>query len=164
LGHGQVLKLTLPYSCFQLDPRIWNSADLLHANVPAAGGRFSAVALASFYHDLSKGKLLPTKVLNEILSTNAVDVSEGNALQGLTQIGNDTSASNTKLNFGYQRIRTDRDDKDTFSCLGHAGVGGSIGFWHIRSGLSIGVMLNKSDGDLEGTKRILTTIADHYSI
>lgn len=107
---------------------------------------------------------MPINVLDKILSTDGLDVSEGNALQGVTQIANDASASNTKLNFGYQRIRTDRDEKDSFSCLGHAGVGGSIGFWHVRTGLCVGVMLNKSDGKLEVTKRILTTIADHYSI
>eukprot|EP00980_Cylindrotheca_fusiformis_P014595 scaffold3955_cov160-Cylindrotheca_fusiformis.AAC.15 len=153
---------------FLLDPRIWNSADLLQANVPAAGGRFSAEGLASFYHDLSQGNLVPASVLNEILTSTSTsslnDISEGSALQGVTQITSDPSATNTKLSFGYQRIRTDRDDKDSFSCLGHAGVGGSIGFWHVRTGLCVGVTLNKSDGKVEVTKRILTTIADHYNI
>lgn len=149
---------------FLLDPRIWNSQDMLSANVPAAGGRFSAVGLASFYHDLSHGKILENDVLLSVLSNTSMPTTVGNELQGVTRIANDISATNTQLSFGYQRIRTDRDDVAKFSCLGHAGVGGSIGFWHVKSGLCVSIMLNKSDGDLEVTKQILTLIADHYRI
>ena len=137
---------------------------MLNANVPAAGGRFSAEGLASFYHDLSHGKILQSDVLIDILSNTSTPTTVGNELQGVTRIANDISATNTHLSFGYQRIRTDRDDVTKFSCLGHAGVGGSIGFWHIKSGLCVSIMLNKSDGDLEVTKQILTVIADHYRI
>lgn len=141
---------------------------MLKANVPAAGGRFSAEGLASFYHDLSQGNILQSNVLKSILSSVSKATIVGSELQGVTRIANDTnvsgSATNTRLSFGYQRIRTDRDPSDQFSCLGHAGVGGSIGFWHVQSGLCISIMLNKSDGDLEVTRQILTAIADHYRI
>mmetsp|Transcript_33657 Transcript_33657/g.81596 ORF Transcript_33657/g.81596 Transcript_33657/m.81596 type:complete len:1181 (+) Transcript_33657:225-3767(+) len=149
---------------FLLDPRIWNSQDVLNANVPAAGGRFSAEGLASFFHDLSHGNILQSDVLISILANDSKATTVGNELQGVTRIANDISATNTHLSFGYQRIRTDRDDANKFSCLGHAGVGGSIGFWHVKSGLCVSIMLNKSDGDLEVTKQILTLIADHYRI
>ncbi|CAJ1948551.1 unnamed protein product [Cylindrotheca closterium] len=149
---------------FLLDPRIWNSQDVLKANVPAAGGRFSAEGLASFFHDLSHGNILKSDVLSSVLSNVSKPTTAGNELQGVTRIANDISATNTHLSFGYQRIRTDRDPVDKFSCLGHAGVGGSIGFWHIKTGLCVSIMLNKSDGDLEVTKQILTLVADHYRI
>jgi len=151
---------------FLLDPRIWNCERMLKANVPAAGGRFSACSLANFYLDLSQGKLLPKEVLDEIVSIdNATELSLGSELQGVTRIASDgASVSNTKMNFGYQRIRTDRDGKDAFSCVGHAGVGGSIGFWHVKTGLCVGLMLNKSGPGTEATKKILGVIADHYEI
>lgn len=149
---------------FLLDPRIWNSQDMINANVPAAGGRFSAEGLASFYYDLSHGNILQRDVLIDVLANVSMPTTVGNELQGVARITNDVSATNTQLSFGYQRIRTDRDDANKFSCLGHAGVGGSIGFWHVKSGLCVSIMLNKSDGDMEVTKQILTTIADHYRI
>lgn len=142
---------------------------MLNANVPAAGGRFSASALANFYHDLSQGKLIGKQVLSEILSNDdsALEMSVGSELQGVTRIAGEESSSSSsiiKMNFGYQRIRTDRDEIGSFSCFGHSGVGGSIAFWHVNTGMCIGVMLNKSDGDLGVTKQILNTIADHYNI
>ena len=149
----------------QLDPRIWNCKGLQNANVPAAGGLFTAVALASFYNDLIHGKVLSKEVLDSIISSSSVnEISSGGALQGVTRITNDSDNTYTKVNFGYQRIRTDRDKKESFSCLGHSGVGGSIGFVHLKSGLCVGVMLNKADGDFEVPKRILQIIADHYNI
>merc|ERR1711865_116660 len=150
---------------FLLDPRIWNCQDVLNANVPAAGGRFSAEGLASFYQDLSHGKLLKSEILIDILSNASKPTSLVNELQGVTRIvANDDSAStnnnNTQMGFGYQRIRTNRDEANKFSCMGHAGVGGSIGFWHVQSGLCVSIMVNKSDGDLEVTKEIISLIAN----
>lgn len=87
-------------------------------------------------------------------------------LQGVTRITNDANtgdASRTKMSMGYQLIRTDRDT-DSYSGLGHAGVGGSIGFVHRPTGISIAIMLNKADADQEVTKRILRLIGDHYNI
>jgi hypothetical protein len=146
-----------------LDPRVWNCQDALDANVPAAGGRFSAVALAHFYHDLATAKLLPTRVLNEVTLDNCMETSVS-ALQGVTRIANDSDNNQTKMGLGYQLIRTERDGVDQFSGVGHAGVGGSIGFLHKPTGLCIGVMLNKADGGQEVTLRILRVIGDHYSI
>lgn len=150
----------------QLDPRIWNSQDVLDANVPAAGGRFSAAGLASFYHDLSSGNVFEKDFLSTIQANTSVSATSIAGLQGVTRITNDAGAGNqshTKISMGYQLIRTDRDE-GTFSGLGHAGVGGSIGFVHRPSGISIAVMLNKADGGQEVTERILRVIGDHYNI
>ena len=79
---------------------------------------------------------------------------------------NDAAAgdpSRTQLNMGYQVIRTDRD-AGTFSCLGHTGVGGSVGFVHRPTNMSVAVMLNKADAGQDVTMRILRLIADHYNI
>jgi hypothetical protein len=65
---------------------------------------------------------------------------------------------------GFQLIQTERDGGDIFSGLGHAGIGGSIGFWHRPTGLAVGVMLNKADSGQEVTFRILRTIGDHFKI
>jgi CubicO group peptidase (beta-lactamase class C family) len=151
------------YYNFQLDPRIWNSHDALGANVPAAGGRFSAAALAHFYHDLLDGKLLNEEVLNEVSCANSMETAVS-GLQGVTHIANDSDNSHTKLCLGFQLIRTERDPDDAYSGVGHAGVGGSIGFWHKPTGLCIGVMLNKADGGQEVTMRILRAIGNHYNI
>jgi hypothetical protein len=138
---------------------------MLKANVPAAGGRFSAFALANFYRDLSQGKLLNKVVLDDLLSnSNSLELSSGSELQGVVRNESSSTSNYAKVNFGYQRIRTDRDDENTFSCVGHSGVGGSIALWHVQTGLCISVMLNKSDGNLEVTKRILGIVADHYKI
>jgi hypothetical protein len=75
-----------------------------------------------------------------------------------------TDSSPTKISLGYQMIRTDRDTGGSFSGLGHAGVGGSIGFVHRPSGISIAVMLNKADGGQPVTERILRIIGNHYEI
>lgn len=63
---------------------------------------------------------------------------------------------------GYQLIRFDGDTGPP-AAFGHAGVGGSIGFHHKDSGVSIGVMLNKADGNKETAKTIVRTISNHYS-
>ena len=110
---------------------------------------------------------MPEETLHEIMSNkNDLEQSSSNALQGVAFITDANAPANnyTKMNFGYQQIRTDRDEEESFSCLGHSGVGGSVACWHISTGLCIGVMLNKSDGDLEVTKRIVDTISHHYNI
>lgn len=152
--------------CSQLDPRIWNSDDAKDANVPAAGGRFSAAGLANFYHDLSSGKIVDNELLNRIQADTSITSTSIAGMQGVTRITDDANAgeeSHTKLSLGYQLIRTDRDE-GSFSGLGHAGVGGSIGFIHRPTGISIAVMLNKADGGQEVTERILRVIGNHYKI
>jgi hypothetical protein len=123
--------------------------------------------LASFYHDLGNGNLLQDRVIKEVsfsTSSNIQTASVG-ALQGVTRLANDSDNTHTKLSFGYQLIRTEKDEEDTsYSGIGHAGVGGSIGYWHQPTGLCIGVMLNKADGGQDVTKRILRVISDHYNI
>lgn len=160
---GLDMPLPLTLHLYQLDPRIWNSQDALNANVPSAGGRFSAEGLASFYHDLYSGKILKSEVLNEIATEGAVETSS-NALQGITQISSDNSGNHTKISLGYQLIRTDRDGLEAFSGVGHSGVGGSIGFFHRPTGLSIAIMLNKADAEQAVTFRILRTIGDSFKI
>ncbi len=143
----------------------------MNANVPAAGGRFSAVGLASFYHDLSSERLLDRNFLDEVADSNTFTTSTSIAgLQGLTRLTNDANtddATHTKMSMGYQLIKTDRDAAANdvfFSGLGHAGVGGSIGFVHRPTGISMAVMLNKADGGQDVTLRILRVIGDHYQI
>ena len=104
---------------------------------------------------------------------NALTTSTSIAgLQGLTRITDDAGtddATLTKMSMGYQLIKTDRDaasgkNEDVFSGVGHAGVGGSIGFFHRPTGISMAVMLNKADGGQDVTLRILRVIGDHYQI
>ncbi|KAG7343099.1 beta-lactamase [Nitzschia inconspicua] len=149
---------------FLLDPRVWNSKDALSANVPAAGGRFSAAALARFYHELGNLKsFLKPEVLDQIFDASTVEASVS-AMQGVTSLTNDSSNHRTKISLGFQLIQTERDSGDFFSGVGHAGVGGSIGFWHKPSGLAVGVMLNKADSGQEVALRILRIIGDHFKI
>lgn len=191
------LMKTFRGSEFLLDPRIWNSRDALDANVPAAGGRFSAAALARFYHELGNCKAFVAEhVLEEVSAALPATFSEdddivdaSSSVPGVVQpglsarIANDGANGRTRLSLGYQLIQTDRDaaraaddddddddggGKKNSSCyysgIGHAGVGGSIGFWHRPTGLSVGVMLNKADGGEGVTLRILRVISEHYSI
>jgi len=72
--------------------------------------------------------------------------------------------THTKMSMGYQLIGTDRDSKGFFSGLGHAGVGGSIGFVHRPTGIAMAVMVNKADQGQDVTLRILRVIGDHYQI
>lgn len=149
---------------FLLDPRIWNSKDALSANVPAAGGRFSAAALAQFYHELGNlNAIVKPSVLDLAFNASPMKTSVS-AMQGVTSIANDSSNHRTKMSLGYQLIQTERDAGDCFSGIGHAGVGGSIGFWHKPTGLAIAVMLNKADSGQEVTVRILRKIGDHFKI
>ena len=148
---------------FLLDSRVWNCDIATNANVPAAGGRFSAMGLASFYHDLGIGEILKPETLKMVTSLTSVD-GVVNVLQGATSITNDSDNDRTMLGFGYQLIRFDQDKVDTPSGFGHAGIGGSIGFFHRPSGLAVALMLNKSDGGKEITTRILRVLADHFNI
>lgn len=145
----------------------------MNANVPAAGGRFSAIGLASFYHDLSSGKLLEKDFLEKVVGDGNLSLTTSTSiagLQGVTRLTNDAGsddARHTKMSMGYQLIKTDRDGankEELFSGLGHAGVGGSIGFFHQPTGISMAVMLNKADGGQDVTLRILRVIGDHYQI
>ena len=158
---------------FLLDPRVWNCNQARNANVPAAGGRFSAAALASFYHDLGSGRVMDMDLLAEV-SSPAVQTTDA-TLQGITSLTNDTMSSSssadsvdenrTSLGNGYQLIKFDKDTtKDSFSGVGHAGVGGSIGFLHRPSGLAVALMMNKADGGKELTMRIMRVLADHFDI
>jgi len=144
---------------FLLDPRVWNCGDALHANVPAAGGRFSATGLAYFYRDLGTGKVLSTKTL-ESVSTVATIENTANDLQGLTAMTTDTDqVEGVMLGLGYQLIKFDNDTEP--SAFGHAGVGGSIGFYHQASGISVGIMLNKADGDKDTAKSIIRVVSKY---
>jgi CubicO group peptidase (beta-lactamase class C family) len=150
-----------------LDPRIWNSQDALNANVPAAGGRFSAAGLASFYRDLEN--LLGKDFLDEVSTSDTAKTTSTSiaGVQGVTRLTNDANTddvTHTKMSMGYQLIRTDRDSEDFFSGTGHAGVGGSVGFVHRPTGMSMAIMVNKADEGQDVTLRILRVIADHYQI
>lgn len=131
--------------------------------MPAASGRFSASGLAHFYNDLLNGKLIRHEVLNEIVCENATE-TDGSGLQGVTRMTNDSDNSRTKLCLGFQLIRTERDPRDNYSGVGHAGVGGSIAFLHRPTGLCVAVVLNKADVGQEVTMRILQVIGDHFEI
>ena len=148
---------------FLLDSRVWNCDLASNANVPAAGGRFSAMGLAHFYHDLGSGKVLKRETL-EMASSVAATENVVNMLQGATTIANDSDNDRTILGYGYQLIRFDKDKAGSPSGFGHAGIGGSIGYHHRPSGLSVGLMLNKSDGGKEITTRIMRVVANHFNI
>jgi hypothetical protein len=147
---------------FLLDPRIWNCEDILEANVPAAGGRFSAKGLAYFYHELGSGKILSKDHLAVCTSPSATEKNLGASLQGQTVMSSPKENANQESSFGlgYQLIKMgDSADKSAF---GHAGVGGSIGFHHKESGMSVAVMLNKADGDRGTATRLVRKISDHF--
>mmetsp|Transcript_5477 Transcript_5477/g.7923 ORF Transcript_5477/g.7923 Transcript_5477/m.7923 type:complete len:1130 (-) Transcript_5477:15-3404(-) len=146
---------------FILDPRYWNSKYALDANVPSAGGRFSAKALAMFYQELGNGKILGHNVLSEATTVSA---SQSNNLR--EQLGQSSSIVNgnvnkgkTEFGLGYQIIRID-NAKNNFA-FGHPGVGGSIGFHHVSSNSSIGIMVNKIDIGMESTNDIINVISRH---
>mmetsp|Transcript_30085 Transcript_30085/g.70209 ORF Transcript_30085/g.70209 Transcript_30085/m.70209 type:complete len:878 (+) Transcript_30085:1415-4048(+) len=159
---------------FLLDPRGWNSLDGVEANTPAAGGRFSAAGLAHFYHELGTGRILDPEIVQDVTELLVHDTGLS-ALQGATSTmaahgtkgsrGEDDSDNRTCLGCGYQLIRFDKDvDMNHPSAFGHAGVGGSIGFHHKTTGMSVGLMLNKADGGQEITLRIMKEFAEHFGI
>lgn len=161
--NGELMK-ALRGKEFLLDSRIWNCHEALNANVPAAGGRFSAMALAHFYHDLGiGGKILDNETLARVSAPVATE-NMISALQGATVMssGDDESGEKrlTSLGLGYQLIAFDK----TASGFGHAGVGGSIGLHHRDSGLSIALMTNKADGGREVTMKISRVIMDHFDL
>lgn len=149
---------------FLLDVRIWNSQDALGANVPSAGGRFSAKGLASFYHDLGSGRILSPKAF-EIATTAAVEEKGLQELQGQTVFSSNNSgntSSKSVFALGYQLFELPKNVGGT--ALGHAGVGGSLGLFHIESGVSVAIMFNKApqtNGGKVHTKQILEVIAKH---
>ena len=67
----------------KIDPRIWNCQDAVNANVPAAGGRFSAIGLASFYHDLSSGKLLDKDFMDKVVCSGNIALTTSTSIAGL---------------------------------------------------------------------------------
>ncbi|KAL7556508.1 hypothetical protein ACA910_000971 [Epithemia clementina (nom. ined.)] len=151
---------------FMFDPRIWNSMDCIDANTPAAGGRFSAMGLANFYHDLGSGRILEKHIMKDI-SSFRVERMRLSALQGATSTTGDSDnkeEQRTYMGCGYNLIRFDRDTGDEWSAFGHAGVGGSIGFHHTKTGLSVALMLNKADGGREITIRILKVFGEHFRL
>jgi len=153
---------------FLLDPRIWNCTDMLKANVPAAGGRFSARGLAKFYHDLSTLKILDSSTLELATTLDTSASSVDSRFQGITSLMVEKRTPQTKeqkiesgFGLGYQVYPlSDKDD-----CYGHAGIGGSIGVHHKKSGLSIAIMTNKSNNSGSPGETILkfmNVIREHY--
>lgn len=145
---------------FLLDSRIWNCGIAQEANVPSAGGRFSAMGLANFYHDLGRsGKVLDNATI-EMVSTPVATETIVGALQGATVMATDDEERRVSLGLGYQLVSFDKSNYG----FGHAGVGGSIGLHHPESGLSIGFMTNKADGGAEVTTRISRVIMKHFDL
>lgn len=140
---------------FILDQRVWNCEEGLHANCPSAGGRFSARGLANFYRDLSAGKLLDKATLESVSAVVACDTLT-NTTQGQTDTAgsNDADIHGRTLDFGYQLIRFESDGESNVLAEPKA-------FGH-DSGISVGVMLNKSNADETVSKRIIQTIAKHF--
>lgn len=149
---------------FLLDSRIWNCQEGLRACCPAAGGRFTANGLASFYHDLANGKVLNRSTIAAALSV-AISGNMANTLQGPTNFASSSTGDiedRISMGMGYQAIEFS-DSKGLKSvAFGHAGIGGSIGFHHSDSGVSVGIMLNKADADRSTVKRILEPISQHF--
>jgi hypothetical protein len=127
--------------------------------------------LAHFYHDLGcSGRILDPEMVSDVTSVLVHDLGFS-GLQGATStVASHTTKKNnnnnnkdgdekidaddqrTSLGCGYQLIRFDKDDQEGPSAFGHAGVGGSIGFHHKPTGISVGIMLNKADSGNEETK------------
>ena len=149
---------------FLLDVRIWNSQDALCANVPSAGGRFSAKGLASFYHDLGSGRILSRQTF-ETATTAVVEEKGLQELQGQTVFSSNNSgntSSKSAFALGYQLFELPKNVGGR--AFGHAGVGGSLGLFHVESGVSVAIMFNKApkaNGDKAHTKQILEVIAKH---
>ena len=144
---------------FLLDPRIWNSTDALDANVPAAGGRFSAAGLARFYHELMSGSIIDRDIIEKISSLK-VSEKKASDLEGVTSLSADDRMA---MGCGYQLLYFDKDT-DQPSGFGHAGVGGSIGVHHRPTGLSMALMLNKADQTTEATLKIMRVVGEYFDI
>lgn len=146
---------------FLLDPRIWNCDTALTANVPAAGGRFSALGLAHFYHDVG------TRIFNDATLKAVSEPTEAivdSGLQGATNMTGASEEHRVSFGLGYQLIEFDKDTGGKPSGVGHAGVGGSIGLFHRDSGLSIALMTNKADGGSDVTTKISRVIMNHFDL
>jgi CubicO group peptidase (beta-lactamase class C family) len=146
---------------FLLDQRTWNCQLALKANVPAVGGRFTAAGLASFYHDLASAKILDLETLKA--ATNETKIKKKNSifLGGANITSGD--ADGISMGMGYQLIMFDKDKKTNIpSAFGHIGVGGSVGFHHKNSGMSVSIMMNKADGYGANRTRIVRAISDHF--
>jgi predicted unusual protein kinase regulating ubiquinone biosynthesis (AarF/ABC1/UbiB family)/CubicO group peptidase (beta-lactamase class C family) len=149
---------------YLLDPRVWNCMDAIDGNVPSAGGRFSAAGLAHFYHDLGSGRILDNATIDRVTSMAAITTSES-GLQGATSLAEDDSRGDiARHGLGYQLINFGNGDKNVPSGYGHAGMGGSIAFYHKTTGMSIGLMLNKADGGNEITTKIVKVVSDHFNL
>ena len=144
---------------FLLDSRIWNCGAAQEANVPSAGGRFSAMGLANFYHELGRSGLILDEATLKMVSTPAATSSVG-ALQGATSMATDAEEHRVSLGLGYQLVSFDK----SASGFGHSGIGGSIGLHHPESGLSIAFMTNKADGGTEITTTISRVIMKHFDL
>jgi len=138
---------------FLLDPRIWNSTKVLKADIPAAGGRFSAKGLALFYHKLGTGCIVDRNLLDKAFATVNVE-SEVKGLQGRTIMSSNSidQEQTTRFGLGYQIIELNGNKN---ACFGHAGIGGSIGFFHDGSKTSVAIMLNKGDAEKNVAKKII---------
>jgi CubicO group peptidase (beta-lactamase class C family) len=149
---------------FLLDNRIWNSRLGQIANCPAAGGRFTARALASFYHDLGRdGQILDAHTFYKVSETVGTFTTANTMLQGETNMTANSEIqmpqqrnNGRAVTMGYQRITFPQSH-----AIGHAGVGGSIGFYHPNSGCSVAIMLNKADASEQAAARIIREISDH---
>jgi CubicO group peptidase (beta-lactamase class C family) len=146
---------------FLIDHRLWNCTLGLNANCPAAGGRFTARALASFYHDLGSngGQILDAKTFQMV--AQPVDKFASSFLQGEINMTttHDDDDPERAMAMGYQRITFQQEDS---YAVGHAGIGGSVGFCHPASGVAVAVMLNKADASPDVAVRIIRDISDHY--
>jgi CubicO group peptidase (beta-lactamase class C family) len=151
---------------FLIDHRIWNCTLGQNANCPAAGGRFTARALASFYHDLGSngGQILDAKTF--LMVAQPVGKFATSFMQGETNMttthDDDTAGAahpERAMAMGYQRMTFQQQDS---YAVGHAGIGGSVGFCHPASGVAVAVMLNKADASPDAAVRIIQDIADHF--
>lgn len=149
---------------FVLDPRIWNSEDGSVANVPSAGGRFSAKGIALFYQELGNGHILKPETLEKATKISVVENSL-QELQGQTSITGVAPEAQTntatKFGLGYQLITIDGANSPT--AFGHAGVGGSIGFHHKESNTSVGIMFNKVGTNKQPAREIIQVLSKHLS-
>ena len=107
---------------FLLDPRIWNSTKVLKANIPAAGGRFSAKGLALFYHKLGTGCIVDRNLLDKAFAIVNVE-SEVKGLQGRTIMSSNSidQERTTRFGLGYQIIELNSNKN---ACFGRARIGG----------------------------------------
>jgi len=144
---------------FLLDSRVWNCHLGLNTNCPSAGGRFSARGLARFYHELGCGNILEASTLKEATDSHTSHVLTS-SLQGQTDLTSDNQETTTKtsMGMGFQLIALEGDKEP--SAFGHAGVGGSVGFYHKPSGMAVAVMLNKADAEKSTASRIVGALAD----